>query len=937
MTTTTPSKTDLMYEILYKPTFVPLPSPGVNIKTTIVDGKPSYLMKNHATGMYYDIDELTNEIWNLTDGKRTVTQIVKAVQREKPNIREMTVIEILLFFAESNLLVASLEPKPSKRFKVVSAFEIDYDLVRDSSGFLQSLNKKLRPIFQRFLLWITLAFIIICTVFFAGEFVSIYGRKANFEILGSTVVGFFFYNFVAMGPIIAIHEIAHGLALAHYGGKPGEMGMGLLYFGPFWYTGTTDAWGLSRRDRMMVYLAGNISTLFIGSVLVVIHLTMTIPEPASTILKMTAFYCFAMSLNNMAPPFETDGYYILSDVVNIPNLRHDSYGYLGSIFRRASGRPLKAKIPHLTKRKKRILLVYAIVSATWIVYLVFQSTLFLVYMGEDVTAALSKIFSAVMSSQAIAISVVVVAVASMLYFGMQVMGYTFAFWVAVKKAAAKPLQVEAIHDRDLAVFAYLPPQAPESLSKSLKEKMEKAAKKFASTFEIKQVGCSCIAVLRMGGTSLALEQIKEHLKNVENGFSSNYQNLITHHKEALQKSSGIYSPDKAKLTSMFDQIAAESVDAGNSTARSIVRNCEEKQNRALLYLLSSAFGTVWTIEVQPADEYDIQRKLCPDLLIEDLTLTDLYDDVENFKKRTVYGFDSLEKLAVEMDTGLRECVARPDKYQLVSVLEPIKSRIVFVGRTEQIEKSIHTVAPLFIAQTWSGYLDNLLGETCFALATVNRSRLPNAREIKGMSIGELAVLMKDLLAFTENQKLVEECIQNSEAHLTKNNESLRQLKIALKPTEDFKIGLLDAIFHVNVENLENLPRRIREFQKEWKTLCKRIEDIREHVEKEYNERKPMIARKKRGVLRVYPLVAALSIALFIMCLQPSLASWWMAFLSVALISQAVYWAIFYRARRSFHKVTKYPSEPFNMTQLFLLALTEAIYGYVTTEDILTPL
>jgi len=61
MTTTTPSKTDLMYEVLYNPKFVPFPSPKVNVKTTIVDGKPSYLMKNHATGMYYDLDELTNQ------------------------------------------------------------------------------------------------------------------------------------------------------------------------------------------------------------------------------------------------------------------------------------------------------------------------------------------------------------------------------------------------------------------------------------------------------------------------------------------------------------------------------------------------------------------------------------------------------------------------------------------------------------------------------------------------------------------------------------------------------------------------------------------------------------------------------------------------------------------------------------------------------------
>lgn len=936
MTTITSSKTDLMYEILYNSTFVPLPSPKVNVKTTVVDGKQSYLMKNHATGIYYDLDELTNHIWNLVDGKRTVKQILKEAQRQNPDIQERTVQEALLFFAESNLLVASLEPTPKKRFEVVSAFEIDFCIVKRSNDFFQSLYKKVQPIFKRFLLWVVIGFIIVGFLLFAGEFVSIFGEKENFEILGSSVVGFFFYTFVALAPVITIHEIAHALALVHYGGQPGEMGTGLFYFGPMFYTDTTDGWGLSRRDRIMVYLAGNITTLLIGSALVIARFMATIPEPASHLITMVAFYCFTMSLFNFAPPFETDGYYILLDIVNMPNLRQDSYDYLGSTFKRVLGRRGKAKIPHLSKRKKRILLGYAVLSATWIAYIVFQSTLFLVYMGQDIATAFTTIFQAVWSAQALSASVVIVAVASTLYFGMQVVGYGFLFSAAVKKAMAKPLRIEAIHDRDLAVFTYLPPQAPESLSSSLREKMEKVAKKFTSRFETKQIERSVVTVLRMGGTRLALVQIKEHLKRVESEFGSAYQSFITSRKEILQKSTGIYAPHKNRLTTMFRQIGAESVDAGNSRARSVIKLCEEKQNETLLYLLSSAFGTVWTIEVQPAHGYEIQKKLFPSLLLEDLTLTDLYKDTENFKKRVVYRFDSLAKLAAEVDTGIKESLARPEKYQLVSILEPIKGRIIFAGRTEQIEKNIHTFAPLFVAQTWSGYLDQLLEEAYFALSTVNRSYLPRAKEIKQMSIGELAVLTKDLSAFAENQKLVDRSIQNSETHLTRANQSLQQLKEILKSSKTFKIGLLDTIFHVNVENLEKLPSRIKEFRKKWKAVCRRIEKIRKYVEREYQKRKPAITRKKHKMLRIYALVVVLSSILFILGLQYPFASWEKIFLSVALVLQVSYWVAFSRILRSFNKVTRYPSQAFNMTHLFILTLTEAIYGYVATEDVLTP-
>jgi hypothetical protein len=278
----------------------------------------------------------------------------------------------------------------------------------------------------------------------------------------------------------------------------------------------------------------------------------------------------------------------------------------------------------------------------------------------------------------------------------------------------------------------------------------------------------------------------------------------------------------------------------------------------------SAFGTIWTLEVEPAEEYDIEKEICSSLLLEDLALTDLYGDVENFKKRIVFGYDSLAKLMTEADTGFRECLGKPEKYQLISVFELIRSRIIFLGRTEQIAKNIDALTSLFIAQTWSGYLDDLLGMTCFALSTIHRSCLPSAKEIKEMSTGELAVLSNNLQKLTENQKLVDKCVEESETHLKMNSQNLEQLKTSLKLSKTFEIGLLDALFQVNSENMQDLPSRIREFRELWKLICKRIGNVREHVEKEYAERKPTIERKRRKTLRIYPLVVAFSIALLIL-------------------------------------------------------------------------
>jgi ABC-type multidrug transport system fused ATPase/permease subunit len=930
----TSSKTDLMYEILYNPEFVPVPSSKVGVKINLaVEGKTSYLMKNYATGLYYESDELTNLIWTLTDGKRTVKEIVAEAQNRNPKLKEDDVVGLLLFFAEANLLVSSFGPVKKKRVKVMSSFQIDYTLIEQSNKFVQSIHNKLRPIFKRALLWATVIFIIIAAVLFAGRFVSIFGHKSNFQLLGSSVVGFFFYYFVALAPVIAVHEISHGLALVHYGGEPGEMGTGLFYFGPMFYVETTDIYGLKKRDRIMVSLAGNISTLLIGSIVVFILLFVTFPHTVELIVTMIAFYCFDMALFNFAPPFETDGYGVLTDALNMPNLRPESYGYMGSLIKRVFGAK-KLKAPEMTRRKKGIMVGYTMLSVGWIIYIVFQTALFLTYMSQDFTASLSKIFHALWTSQALSVAAVVIAMLSVVYFGMQVVGYGSFFLTAAKKAFKKPLRIEAIHDRTLSVFAYLPPQAPESLARNLRSRMEKNAKKFTHNFEIKQAGRSCIALLRMGGTSLAFTQIQASLKRVEDEFSAAYEKLILNNKDELQKSIGINSPAKMKLTRLLEHVAAESVSSGNSGALAVVKACEEKQKETILYLLTSAFGTVWTIEVQPAHEYELQREIVPAMLLEDLTLTDLYGDCENFKKSTVYGFDSLAELAEETEIGLKKSLAQPQEYQAVGIFQPIKSRITFIGRTGQLEKKIDMFAPYFVAETWSGYLDNLLTETCYTLYALNKTRLPEAKEIREMSTGELAVLANDLSEFGENQEFVEKYIQGSEETLSKLNQSLREVREAIKPSDNFEIGLLDATFNVNLENLEALPGRIKDFRKEWKVVCKEVDRIRKHVDDELENRKAETDQKKHNMLKVYPAIIAISVLFGAFGFLPLFATLWIPMLSIALIAQALYWLTFYRTWSSFHRVSKYPSQAFGRIHLLTLAWTEAIYKYVTTGNIL---
>ncbi|UCE43914.1 MAG: PqqD family peptide modification chaperone, partial [Candidatus Bathyarchaeota archaeon] len=351
--------------------------------TAIIDDEKKYFMRNHETGNLYFLTEFGNDLWNIIDGKRTVKEIYEAMDGIYKDLRRDLVTESLIYYAEEGALEAVLEPVKKKRLFIASAFMVRLTLVWESNKFFQSIHRLVRPLLRKPLLWVAVSFVTVMGLLFAGRFVSIFTNKENFEIMGSTVVGFFFYYFAVLAPIIAVHEIAHGLTLFHYGGIPKEIGTGLYYFGPMFYIDVTDGWTLDRYHRIMVFAAGPLSTITIGSLIMAVQYLWQFPASISLILTMATFYCFYGLLIDLSPLLETDGYHILCDVVNIPDLRKKSFTYIKNAARRLIKQPIKDEDEKLTIKTKAILLTYAALAAIWAVYLVFRSLLIVIYMAED--------------------------------------------------------------------------------------------------------------------------------------------------------------------------------------------------------------------------------------------------------------------------------------------------------------------------------------------------------------------------------------------------------------------------------------------------------------------------------------------------------------------------------------------------------------------------
>ena len=132
----------------------------------------------------------------------------------------------------------------------------------------------------------------------------------------------------------SIHELSHGYTAKVLGAKVRAMGVSFIVFYPRLFVDLTDSWRLPRHQRLLCDSAGIISELIFGGLAAAVWVYAP-PGP----LKSTMFYLFAVStlgtlLVNGNPFIRYDGYYILTDILNIENLMTRSSEYLKSFNRR---------------------------------------------------------------------------------------------------------------------------------------------------------------------------------------------------------------------------------------------------------------------------------------------------------------------------------------------------------------------------------------------------------------------------------------------------------------------------------------------------------------------------------------------------------------------------------------------------------------------------
>ncbi len=308
-------------------------------------GEQWYALQDHVTGKLYRFTPVAYQIIGLMDGELTVQLLwEKASERygdDAPTQEDM--IRILKQLHSADILLCDVPPDTAELFRRQKQKEgskwkknlrsptfLRIPLF-DPEKFLSRTVGYVRPFFSIFgiFLWLAVvgtALVLACTHW-----------SALTESMTDRVISM--QNLLLLGlcyPIIkVIHEFGHGYAVKVRGGEVHEMGVMLLVFMPIPYVDASSSSAFADKSkRITVGAAGMIVELFVAALAFFLWLNLEQGFIHAMAYNVMLIASVSTVLFNINPLLKYDGYYIMSDILEIPNLSQRSIQYLGQLTKR---------------------------------------------------------------------------------------------------------------------------------------------------------------------------------------------------------------------------------------------------------------------------------------------------------------------------------------------------------------------------------------------------------------------------------------------------------------------------------------------------------------------------------------------------------------------------------------------------------------------------
>ena len=353
--------------------------PAVHVRRQLYRGIIWFILQDPANCRYFRVSEAAYHFIAMLDGRRTVSRVWRVCLERFGDAAptQGEVIQLLCQLHESNLLQGSLAPDAEALFKryqkrvwrdVRSSFGNIFFIrfpLWDPDRFLDRWVGVVGQLFSRFglVLWVGL---LVAGFLSIANHLGTLAAKApdalnpeNLPLLYAAIV-----------IVKLFHEFGHAFACKYFGSKTGsggevhQMGLTLLFFTPLPYVDASSAWALRNKwHRITVGASGMLTELAIASIAAMLW---TQTAEGSTLNAIAYNIMLIASVSSLAfngnPFLRYDAYYILLDLLEIPNLESRSKLYLGYLVKHHVWGVDHAADPSHTAGERGWLVFYAIAS-----------------------------------------------------------------------------------------------------------------------------------------------------------------------------------------------------------------------------------------------------------------------------------------------------------------------------------------------------------------------------------------------------------------------------------------------------------------------------------------------------------------------------------------------------------------------------------------------
>lgn len=362
---------------------------SVQVHRQVYRGVVWYVLYEPFTNKFYRLPQGAYEFVSRLSVNKTVGEVwngmLNSATGEIPGQGE--VIEMLAQLYQSNMLMydgiedgAKLFERNQKQNRkkvkasLLNIFFLKVPLV-DPDALLNKLRWLISCLISK-----PFALVWLLTVIVAAK----YGVE-NFDTLKDSAQGFLApsnigWVYVCTVFVKLLHEFGHASVVKRYGGEVHTLGVMFMLLVPLPYVDATASWSFrDKSKRMLVGAAGMLTEFFIASIALIIWANL-----GGGILKNLAYNVIIMAsvstvLFNINPLMRFDGYYMLTDLLDMPNLQQRSVQHLKYLLERYIFFKRDAEPVAETWSERVVYFFYGICSS---VYRIFLFTGFIVAISQ---------------------------------------------------------------------------------------------------------------------------------------------------------------------------------------------------------------------------------------------------------------------------------------------------------------------------------------------------------------------------------------------------------------------------------------------------------------------------------------------------------------------------------------------------------------------------